>query len=134
MANSFIVSCGSFLLSAVLTIIMFIAPAQEVLQSEVKVFTVGKPPLYPLTIYQGIGEETDRAWGELYNREPMPLLRLSTKQGFSLDTIFKIPRSQAELLPNKTYPLIDEPGYYVAELDVFHQLHCLVCLSALVVH
>jgi hypothetical protein len=46
-----------------------IAPAQEALQSELKVFTVGKPPLYPFTVYQGTDEEADRAWGELYNRK-----------------------------------------------------------------
>jgi hypothetical protein len=55
------------LVSAGLARITFTAPAQEVLQSEVKVFTVGKPPLYPLTVYQGKGEEADQAWGELYN-------------------------------------------------------------------
>jgi hypothetical protein len=38
----------------------------------------------------------------------------------------KIPRSEAALLPNKTYPIKHEPGYYLAALDVFHQLHCLV--------
>jgi Mycotoxin biosynthesis protein UstYa len=43
----------------------------------------------------------------------------------------KIPRSEAVLLPNKTYPIEDLPGYYVAELDVFHQLHCLVSSSSL---
>lgn len=41
----------------------------------------------------------------------------------------KIPKSEAVLLPNKTYPIKDEPGYYIAELDVFHQLHCLVSPS-----
>ena len=43
-----------------------------------------------------------------------------------LDTIMKITRDEAILLPNKTYPIKDQPGYYIAELDVFHQLHCLV--------
>lgn len=43
-----------------------------------------------------------------------------------IDTIMKIPRSEAVLLPNKTYPIKNEPGYYLAGLDVFHQLHCLV--------
>lgn len=38
----------------------------------------------------------------------------------------KIPRSEAMLLPNKTYPIKDQPGHYIALLDVFHQLHCLV--------
>ena len=40
----------------------------------------------------------------------------------------KIPRSEAILLPNKTYPIKDQPGYYIGILDVFHQLHCLVSL------
>ncbi|KAF9065603.1 hypothetical protein BDP27DRAFT_1298076 [Rhodocollybia butyracea] len=85
------------------------SPAQEALQSEVKTFTVGRPTYGDgLTAYQGVGKEADRAWGELYNH-----------------TVFKIPHSQAVLLPNKTYPISHEPGYYLAELDVFHQLHCL---------
>nr|GAT43649.1 predicted protein [Mycena chlorophos] len=39
----------------------------------------------------------------------------------------KIPRSQAKLLVNKTYPVLgdDEPKTYMLALDVFHQLHCL---------
>jgi hypothetical protein len=78
-ANSSIVSSVPFRLSTGLTTITFIAPAQDVLQSEVKVFTVGKPPLYPLTIYQGVGEEVDRAWVELYDRKHMPILHLSIK-------------------------------------------------------
>jgi hypothetical protein len=44
----------------------------------------------------------------------------------SVDGIVKIPRSEAARLPNKTYPIQNEPGYYLAGLDVFHQLHCLV--------
>jgi hypothetical protein len=44
----------------------------------------------------------------------------------STDTVMKIPRSEAALLPNKTFPIGNEPGHYVAALDVFHQLHCLV--------
>jgi hypothetical protein len=48
------------------------------------------------------------------------------------DTVFKIPKSQAILLPNETYPIIDDPGYYIASLDVFHQLHCLVQFPFLV--
>lgn len=81
------------------------SPAQAVLEYEVKSFTPGREHK---TIYQGVSEEADRAWGELYNL-----------------TLMKIPRSEAALLPNKTYPIKDEPGYYLAGLDVFHQLHCL---------
>ncbi|KAG5649863.1 hypothetical protein H0H81_001738, partial [Sphagnurus paluster] len=80
-------------------------PAQSVLEYEVKSFTPGREHK---TIYQGLSDEADRAWGELYNH-----------------TIMKIPKSEAVLLPNKTYPILDEPGYYLGGLDVFHQLHCL---------
>lgn len=30
---------------------------------------------------------------------------------------------------NKTVPIPNDPGYYVVELNVFHQLHCLVSQS-----
>jgi len=81
------------------------SPAQVALEPQIKTFTEG---LKQKTIYQGISDDVDRAWGELYNH-----------------TILKIPKSEAALLPNKTYPIKDEPGYYIIELDVFHQLHFL---------
>ncbi|KAG7444782.1 uncharacterized protein BT62DRAFT_951836 [Guyanagaster necrorhizus] len=81
------------------------SPAQEALENEVKVFTVGREEK---TIYQGFDNEADRAWGDLYNH-----------------TLLKISRNEAALLPNKTYPIYGEGGYYLAGLDVFHQLHCL---------
>ncbi|KDR68097.1 hypothetical protein GALMADRAFT_78990, partial [Galerina marginata CBS 339.88] len=84
------------------------APAQPIVEYEVKSFTPGREHK---TIYQGLSEETDRAWGDLYNL-----------------TIMKIPRTEAVHLPNKTYPIHDEPGYYLGLLDVFHQLHCLASL------
>lgn len=34
--------------------------------------------------------------------------------------------SQAARLVNKTVPIPGEPGQYVVQLNVFHQLHCLV--------
>lgn len=45
------------------------------------------------------------------------------------ETIMQIPKSQAALLPNRTYPIKQKPGYYIAMLDVFHQLHCLVRMT-----
>jgi len=102
----------------------FTAPAQAALQQEVKSFTAGRKKK---TIYQGLSDEVDRAWGELYNRKPLYLcFRVDVNSQHLVDTIMKITRSEAALLPNKTYPIKDDPGYYVAELDVFHQLHCLV--------
>lgn len=40
--------------------------------------------------------------------------------------IIRLTQSQAARLPNKTYPYIGDDGYYIGELAVFHQLHCLV--------
>ena len=48
---------------------------------------------------------------------------LSTPVGIS-----KISKDQAAKLPNKTHAIPGDEGYYIAELDVFHNLHCLVCL------
>jgi len=81
------------------------SPADSVVEYEVKSFTPGREHK---TIYQGLSDEADIAWGKLYNH-----------------TIMKIPRSEAALLPNKTYPIKDDPSFYLASLDVFHQLHCL---------
>lgn len=33
--------------------------------------------------------------------------------------------SEAKRLPNKTYPFTEDEGYWIGELAVFHQLHCL---------
>ncbi|KAJ6478197.1 hypothetical protein C8R45DRAFT_1101586 [Mycena sanguinolenta] len=52
--------------------------------------------------------ELDQAWENLYN--------------FGIS---QIPKSQAALLPNKTHPIPGDEENYIAELDVFHNLHCL---------
>ncbi|KAJ6530659.1 hypothetical protein B0H19DRAFT_967484, partial [Mycena capillaripes] len=41
------------------------------------------------------------------------------------DKMLRLPRNEAVLLPNKTTPIPGDPGYYVAELEVHHNLHCL---------
>ena len=69
--------------------------------------------------------------GQNYIRvRPYHRVAVGTPADNSLGTLFKIP-SEALLLPNKTYPIKDEPGYYLGGLDVFHQLHCLVSLTGL---
>ncbi|KAH8813399.1 hypothetical protein DL96DRAFT_518880 [Flagelloscypha sp. PMI_526] len=82
------------------------SPAEHVLEYEVKVFTLlngtNDPP------YRGVSDETDRAWRNLYD-----------------GTLIRLPKSEAARLPNRTYPIADEPGYYIAQFEVFHQLHCL---------
>ncbi|KAH7881227.1 uncharacterized protein C8R40DRAFT_1164633 [Lentinula edodes] len=52
--------------------------------------------------------EVDAAWASLYE--------------FALN---KVPRNEAILMTNQTYPILGEEGYYMIALDVFHQLHCL---------
>lgn len=41
------------------------APAQVAVENQVKSFTAGREHK---TIYQGLSDDVDRAWGELYNR------------------------------------------------------------------
>ncbi|KAJ3722012.1 hypothetical protein F5878DRAFT_70349 [Lentinula raphanica] len=52
--------------------------------------------------------EVDAAWDGLYE--------------FALN---KVPREEAILMPNRTYPILGEEDHYMIALDVFHQLHCL---------
>lgn len=39
--------------------------------------------------------------------------------------IVKIDEVSAKRLPNKTLPILGDDGYYIVEIDVFHQLHSL---------
>ncbi|KAH8813398.1 hypothetical protein DL96DRAFT_1424353, partial [Flagelloscypha sp. PMI_526] len=82
------------------------APVENALEYEVKVFTLMNGTNYPP--YRGVSDEADKAWRNLYD-----------------GTFIRISKSDAARLPNRTYPIADEPGYYIAQLDVFHQLHCL---------
>jgi len=89
------------------------------------VFTVGLS--WPgFTRWQGKSPETDSAWQELYNSESLiSIYRVALTD--PSDTILRIPKEQAALLPNRTVPIVDDPeGYYISQIDVFHQLHCLV--------
>ncbi|KAJ7740608.1 hypothetical protein B0H16DRAFT_1566964 [Mycena metata] len=78
------------------------APAQDAIEMQIVKF--GDPG-----IYQGPpSDEVDEAWENLY------------RYGISA-----IPKDQAALLPNKTYPLSFNTSQYVVHLEVFHHLHCL---------
>ncbi|KAJ6461976.1 hypothetical protein DFH09DRAFT_1494536, partial [Mycena vulgaris] len=83
------------------------APAQHVVEEIIKVYPVGfnhdKSPFQVPS-----SPELDDAWEDLYQ--------------FGIS---RIPKGEAALLPNKTSPIPGDPGYYIIELDVFHQLHCL---------
>ncbi|KAF7306548.1 hypothetical protein MIND_00446100 [Mycena indigotica] len=84
------------------------SPAQSALSYRAIKFHSGfgaNMPIYD----QPPSDAVDNAWKSLY------------KFAYS-----KIPRSQAQFLANKTYPILgDEPRTYMLALDVFHQLHCL---------
>ncbi|KAJ7696318.1 hypothetical protein B0H17DRAFT_929641, partial [Mycena rosella] len=83
------------------------APALEAVEHEVQVYHVGFPSdLSPFQIPPS--PALDQMWSELYN------------YGIS-----RIPKEEAARLPNKTHPIPNDDGYYIAELDVFHNLHCL---------
>lgn len=86
-----------------------IAPAQEAIEPQVVKFKTGF--LHDITIYSGDpSPELDQAWVDLYD-------------GWG---IFRMSKADAERLPNKTYPWPGDPGYYIGQLSVSHQLHCLV--------
>ena len=59
-------------------------------------------------------DEVGQAWRELY-----------------IDIgVIKIPKEDAEKLPNQTLPIPGEEDGYIVGLEVYHQLHCLVCRSS----
>ncbi|PYH28779.1 oxidase ustYa family protein, partial [Aspergillus neoniger CBS 115656] len=83
------------------------APANKLIKYKTVRFESGFAKKTP---YMGPPTEAyDKAWEDLYNYG-----------------IIKIPQSEAAQLVNYTMPLASEPGMYMVELDVFHQLHCLV--------
>ena len=46
-------------------VLILAAPADSVVEYEIKSFTPGREHK---TVYQGLNDEADRAWGDLYNR------------------------------------------------------------------
>ncbi|KAJ7263055.1 hypothetical protein C8J57DRAFT_1334565 [Mycena rebaudengoi] len=83
------------------------SPALEAVENQVQVYHVGFPgDLSPFQVPPS--PALDQAWSDLYN--------------FGISRITK---DQAALLPNKTHAIPGDEGHYIAELDVFHNLHCL---------
>ncbi|KAK4209577.1 hypothetical protein QBC37DRAFT_294325, partial [Rhypophila decipiens] len=78
---------------------------------QIKKFSYGFNPLK--TPYQATPptQPLDQLWKSLYYNV----------------SYLRLPESIASRLPNKTlpYPKQSDPGYYAANLVVFHQLHCL---------
>ncbi|KAF7978949.1 hypothetical protein HWV62_44173 [Athelia sp. TMB] len=83
------------------------APAREAVVHELVQFASVRHTKSP---FDGPpNDEVDAAWHELY------------AAGISA-----IPKSAAALLPNRTEAYTGDEKHYIIELDVFHQLHCLV--------
>ncbi|KAJ7840997.1 hypothetical protein B0H13DRAFT_1731986 [Mycena leptocephala] len=83
------------------------APAQHVVEDIVQVYAGGFGD--DKTSFQiPSSPALDDAWDALY------------QHGIS-----RIPKSVAAQIPNMTSPIPGDPGFYIAELDVYHELHCL---------
>ncbi|KAF7341323.1 hypothetical protein MVEN_01868600 [Mycena venus] len=83
------------------------SPAQHLVEETIKVYPLGfGTDLSPFQVPSS--PDLDKAWEDLYN--------------FGISRISK---DEAARLPNKTSPIPGDPGFYIAELDVFHELHCL---------
>ncbi|KAJ7487306.1 hypothetical protein B0H11DRAFT_2230629 [Mycena galericulata] len=83
------------------------SPAQHAIEYKTVKFhrgLHGDVPLYE----RPPSAEVDQAWEKLYAYAAS-----------------RIPKSEADKLTNKTWPILHEDGKYVIALDVFHQLHCL---------
>ncbi|OQV05015.1 hypothetical protein CLAIMM_09819 [Cladophialophora immunda] len=84
------------------------SPLQHLLEYDVKVFKSAFGGDIDRR-YQGPpSPEIDANWDDLYN---FGSTMLNTYE--------------AAHLPNKTWPIVQEPGNYIAVIDVFHHLHCL---------
>ncbi|KAJ7938294.1 hypothetical protein B0H13DRAFT_1851737 [Mycena leptocephala] len=86
---------------------------------------VATPKLY--TPVHGVLEDVIQVFphDDTFLQEPSPALdeAWDNLQQYSK---LRLPRSEAVLFPNKTSGIAGDPGYYLAELEIYHQLHCLV--------
>ncbi|KAJ7349881.1 hypothetical protein DFH08DRAFT_807217 [Mycena albidolilacea] len=83
------------------------SPAQDVVEDIVQFYAGGfgdDKTSFQIPSSPGL----DGAWDALY------------QHGIS-----RIPKSVAAQIPNTTSPIPGDPGFYIAELDVYHELHCL---------
>ena len=118
----------------------FIAPAQSAINYEVEVFPENLWTKTPyMTKEDGFpSNETDELWDELYKRRSKPYIQNTVPQpsyrillkpssfAYGLqDGIVEVAAEEATMLPNTTAELPHKSDFYVVEIDVFHQLHCL---------
>lgn len=106
------------------------APAKNILEHELVRF---KKIRHEKTLFDGPpSDEVDKAWKELYDCTFLTSLCLSPKIIFifDLDSFSAISKSEAALILNGTEAFTGDEKHYVVQLDVFHQLHCLVNISS----
>ena len=103
------------------------APAKHLISYENVVFSTGFG--HERTEYQGPPTaERNALWDDLYGCKFNSILL--DERGLCIVEvgISRIPMNSAAKLVNKTVPIPGEEGQYVVQLNVFHQLHCLVRL------
>lgn len=103
---------------------LFLAPAREAVVHELVLFERIR---HVKSRFDGPpSDEVDKAWNELYQGNFMKCSLLHRMIIFDLDGISGVTKSAAALLPNGTEAFTGDEQHYIVELDVFHQLHCLV--------
>jgi hypothetical protein len=101
-------------------------PANDAIRYENRLFHSGSHE--DTTQYQGYpSPEIDRAWNDLYSCTFIVYDCSNCANCMLTAATTLIPREMAEKLENRTviYPP-DSERRYMIQLDVFHQLHCLV--------
>ncbi|KAE9987416.1 hypothetical protein EG328_002772 [Venturia inaequalis] len=101
------------------------SPAKSVVSYENRVFTSGFG--HERTEYQGPpSPERNALWDDLYGCKFIAVSTTEVSDNLSSQVgISRIARPSAAQLVNRTVPIPGDPGHYVVELNVFHQLHCL---------
>lgn len=104
----------------------FVAPVQAFVEYELVQFEGSAHPKSP---WDGPpSPDVDVAWHGLYKSKLYPMIGLVPPLSLSNtpDAIVGIPKEQAALFSNHTEAFTGDESHYVTELDVHHQLHCLV--------
>lgn len=106
--------------------VMKIAPADPAISYKTTIFTPGQP--HNPSPYQGEPTpEKNKLWEDLYVGKRLSARNDSlTKLGIGASRVTK---EETGKMMNKTYELPDTDGDHIITIEVFHQLHCLVTSS-----